>query len=122
MKIYFAHPRNNFDYEKELYKPLRASILNSAHQFIFPHEKEANGSNSKGAIRSCDVFCAEVSQPATGVGIEIGWADMFDVPVLGFYKKGTKPSSSLNYIAREVIEYSDSNELVEKLSDSLAKI
>jgi hypothetical protein len=122
MKVYFAHPRHSFDYEKELYQPLRASALNSQHEFVLPHEKNADGVHSKEIIRSCDVFCAEVSQPATGVGIELGWADAVDVPVICFYKKGTKPSGSLKFIARETIEYSDSDELVEKLSESLQKI
>jgi hypothetical protein len=121
MKVYFAHPRHDYDHEKELYQPLRSSSLVAQYEFVFPHEG-MNDANSKEIIHSCDIFCAEVSQPATGVGIEIGWADSFNVPVICFHTKGTKPSNSLKYIARKIIAYSGPDDLIEKLSETLQGI
>jgi hypothetical protein len=58
---------------------------------------------------------AEVSFPATGQGIELGWADSFSVPVICLYKKGTKPSGSLKVITKTIVSYTDSTDLVHKI-------
>lgn len=113
MKIYFGHSKN-FDFKKELYQPIRNSKLNSQHEIIFPHETD-EFINSKNIIKDCDLVLAEVSYLATGLGIELGWAEMFDKPVLCVYKKGAKISGSLRVVTSDFIEYSNSRDLVDKL-------
>jgi hypothetical protein len=110
------------DYENELYKPVRASALNQEYEIIFPHENEKGAISSKEIIRISDVVCAEVSYPATGVGIEIGWADSFEKPILCFYKKGSDVSGSLKFVAKQVIAYSDMQDFVTKLGESLKQL
>lgn len=115
MKIYVGHSRH-FDYKSELYAPIRSSSLNQKHTFILPHENSDTPFSSKEFFQtSCDLFIAEVSYPATGLGIELGWADAYGVPVICIYKAGTKPGGSLKVLTPNFIEYHTSEELISSL-------
>jgi len=118
MKLFFSHYRHAH-YEVELYAPLRSSALSSAHELILPHE---HGSivSTKEAVRSADILFAEVTTSATGIGIEIGWADAAGVPVVCVFKKDAKPSDSLQFITKDFIEYADSADLIAKIEAYLA--
>lgn len=119
MNIYIAHSKN-FDFKKELYEPIRKSSLNDAHIFILPHEKTNETFNSKKYLKDeCDLVIAEVSYPATGLGIELGWADIFEVPIACLTKKGAKLSQSLKAISDNFMRYSDSNELIHNIEKIL---
>jgi hypothetical protein len=119
MKIYFCHSRD-FDFKNDLYKPIRESVLNTQHEIIFPHEDYSSTINTKDVVKNCDVVFAEVSFPATGLGIELGWADIFSVPIVCFYKIDKKISGSLKFITNNFIEYSDLNDLLSKIESFLA--
>lgn len=112
-----AHSRE-FDFNKELYQPLRNSILNKEHEIVLPHEESDKPFNSKEFLRdSCDLMIAEVSYPSTGLGIELGWANLYNVTILCVYKKGPKPSESLKVLTSNFLEYSDSKELISGIKD-----
>jgi hypothetical protein len=117
MKIFVSHT-NQIDYQNELYTPLRESALNQTHSFFLPHEGNKNV-NTKHEIQASDLVLAEVSFPATGSGIEIGWADAVNVPLLCVYKEGMKISGSLKFITNDFIEYSSPEDLITKLTDYL---
>lgn len=114
MRIYVSHSKF-LDYLNDLYKPLKDSKL--PVEFIFPHEKSSEPFDTKLLLErhGCDYVLAEVSYPATGQGIELGWADIFGIPILCFYKSGTTPARSLKVITDKIIEYKDDLDLVNKL-------
>lgn len=118
MKIYVCHSRN-FDFINELYKPLKEAQMSV--EFIFPHENDSELYNSKELFEShgCDYVLAEVSFPSTGQGIELGWADIFGIPVLCFYRHGSTPAKSLSSITDKIIVYGDDLDLVNKLTAEL---
>jgi hypothetical protein len=119
LKVYVAHS-GNFDYKTELYTPLRISSLSSQYHFVLPHE--SNGFvNSKEIIKKSDLVMAEVSHPSTGVGIELGWADSYHIPILCFYKQGTKLSGSLKAISSAVVSYSNPTDMLKKIEDFLSE-
>ncbi len=93
MKIFVSHS-SNYDFEKELYAPLRESDLNNKQEIILPHE-DGQDIITKDIIKDCSLVVAEVSCPSTGQGIELGWADMFNVPIVCMHKEGIEPSSSV---------------------------
>jgi len=113
MRIYIGHSKD-IDYKKDLYGPIRNSGLNSRHEIIFPHETD-KFINSKDIIENCDLMIAEVTYPATGLGIELGWAEMLGKSVLCVSKKGSKLSGSLKVVTNDFIEYSDSDDLIKKI-------
>ena len=113
MKIYFGHSKG-FDFKNELYKPIRESELNNKYQILFPHETD-EFFNSKERIKNSDLMIAEVTYPATGLGIELGWAEMIGTPVLCVLRKGNKLSGSLKVVTKDFIEYSDPEDLIKKL-------
>jgi hypothetical protein len=109
------------DFENDLYKPLKESHLQADHTFIFPHEKGQYVS-TKEMIQTSDFVVAEVSQAATGVGIELGWADAFDKPIICIYRAGTKPSGSLKFLTNNFVEYHDPGELAHKLEEFILHV
>jgi hypothetical protein len=121
MKIYIGHSRE-FNFKDDLYLPLRESRLNSEHEIILPHEiyQEAGDFVTKDIIKTCDVMVAEVSFPATGLGIELGWANAFERPIICIYRKGSKISGSLKIVCKDFIEYTDKEDLIEKLENALS--
>lgn len=114
MKIYVAHS-SSFDFKKELYDPILKSSLIKKHTFHLPHQ--GTQTNSKIFLEGCNLVIAEVSYPSTGMGIELGWADSFKIPIVCFYKKGTKPSSSLKSITNSIFEYTNSKDLLSKIRE-----
>ncbi|MFF2532302.1 hypothetical protein ACFVS2_25670 [Brevibacillus sp. NPDC058079] len=112
MKIYVGHS-NSFDYHKELYIPIRKSNINTKHTIIFPHEFDSNPFDSKTLFtEGCDFFIAEISYPATGLGIELAWAQMMGVPIVSIYRKDKKPSGSACMISNQVCSYESVEEMI----------
>jgi len=115
MKIFVSHS-TKYNFEDELYKPLRASELNKKHEIILPHE---NGQqiNTKDIIRDCDLVVAEVSSSGTGQGIELGWANATYVSIICFYKPESKISESLKYVTDTIVEYDSSETMIKKITE-----
>ncbi len=123
MKIYIGHA-SKLNFKKELYQPIRESQLNLEHEIILPHEiySEASDFVTRDIIKTCDVMIAEVSFPATGLGIELGWADSAGTPIICIYRKGQKVVESLNVITDNFIEYVDTDDMMNKISDIIRDV
>lgn len=116
MKIYVGHSRE-FDFENELYQPLREMDLLNV-EFVFPHDEDEQG-NSMDMMKNYDLMVAEVSYPSTGLGVELGWAEVLAVPTVLVYKKVCKVSESLKLEFQVFLDYNDKVELKEKLKSYL---
>lgn len=114
MKIYVTHS-TNFDFKNELYKPLRESNLNYKYKIILPHENSNKQYNSRDELKNCNITIAEVSTPSFGVGIELGWSDMYSNRIIYIYKKGSKLSNSLKVLKGIFIEYDNEKDMINKL-------
>lgn len=126
MKIFVAHA-SSFDFEQELYEPLRTLSSQRGDQpvaptlaFTFPHENKDKNIVTKDIIKSCDIVIAEVSCPSTGMGIELGWADAFGIPIIGMYREGTQISASISKITQNFFVYTDKKHMIELLEKALA--
>ena len=117
MKIYVSHS-TNFDYKAELYEPLKAT-LSDDNKLYLPHESGDDVANTKEIIKQSGLIIAEVSYPSTGQGIELGWANEFNVPIVCIYKANTKPSSALQIVSKTFIEYSSSQDVLNHLNEYL---
>jgi len=122
MNIYISHCGGVYDYENELYKPIKGSDLAKEHYFFLPHEPENLDTDAVTELKHMDVLVAESSFPSTGQGIELAQAKAAGVPIVCFYKTGTKTSSSLRFVTDTVIEYADMFDLLAKLRIELQKI
>ena len=119
MKIYVTHA-SSFDFQKELYHPLRSSELNNIYQIILPHEQSDALFSTSQYLKDFDLVIAEVSYPSTGQGIELGWANISDIPILCIYKKGFNPSSGLKMVSQSFTEYESGDDLIHKLKSLIA--
>lgn len=116
MKIQLWHSRDT-NFLQELYIPLKENF--SQIEWIFPHEENGKFMKSEDTLKEVDIFLAEVSTPATGLGIELGFAYLYKKRIICLSKEGVKIASSLKYICTEFIEYSDEKDMIEKLKDIL---
>ncbi|WCK57201.1 hypothetical protein PP175_28855 (plasmid) [Aneurinibacillus sp. Ricciae_BoGa-3] len=116
LNMYVGHP-NSIPYKEELYPTIRETELFKKFHIVFPHEESKQAFNSKDYLKNCILMIAEGSEHATGLGIELGWADMLGVPILCIYKKGKKIAGSYRVITDQFIEYENRQDLIEKLDD-----
>jgi hypothetical protein len=121
MNIYISHC-GNYDYENELYKPLKESKLAGMHHFFLPHEPENTDTDAISELKHTDVLVAEASFPSTGQGIELAQARAAGVPIVCFYKTGAKTSRSLRFVTDKMIEYGDIHDLLAKLQTELDQL
>ena len=114
MKIYFIHS-TLFDYQTELYEVIYSSEIYQTYTIIFPHEIEGKLADSKDMIKQSDLIIAECSHASIGMGIELGWSSIMMKNILCLYKANTKPSTSLKLITSNIIEYSDTTDMLTQL-------
>jgi len=114
LKIYFGHSKD-FDFVNEFYNPIENEESLKEETLLFPHKMSRDSRNGRDFYKQIDLFIAEVSHPATGLGMELGWAFDENIPVYCFYRKGIKPSSSLFSITYNVIEYDSAQEMVNQI-------
>jgi len=119
MKIYISHS-SNYDFDNELYGPLKQSPLSKNHTFYFPHDKDNVQVDARPIIKESDLIIAECSQPSTGQGIELGWASVHNTPIICIYLKNSRTSNSLNFITKQFIEYENLEDMIKKLENYLA--
>ncbi len=120
-QIYIA-PSTKYDFQRELYQPLKDSTLPETYDLFYPHDKTGNPTNSRELIKNYWAVVAEISYPSTGAGIEIGWADAFEVPLIFIHQEDFEPSSYYYDMTEHVLSYEDSEEMVNKLMYSLRSI
>lgn len=114
MKIYISHS-SKYDYKNKIYNPIKQSNLVRENTLFFPHD-DNKIVNTKEMIANYDLVIAEVTLPATGQGIELGWADYAKTPILCLYEKGAKISSSLKFITKDFIEYESEIDMINQIS------
>ena len=115
MKIYFAHPQT-IDY-KAIYDLLKSEPYFADHEVILPHDGKKHENHTRYFYGDIDVVIAEVSEPSTGLGIELGWASDYAVPIYCFYKKGSKPSGSLSAVTDTILEYEEYSDLRDRIME-----
>lgn len=111
MKIYISHSSKS-NFREELYVPLRQSELNKRAEIILPHEKSEALYDSKSELKTCQWMVAEVSEPSIGVGVEMGWAGMYGVPMIVIHKKGVAVPSAATRVAKHILEYETQTDLI----------
>ncbi len=121
MKIQISHLKN-YDFVTEIYTPIKTSGLREEHEFILPHETPETKINSKETLKTVDLLIAEVSYPATGQGIELWFANIYDKPILCLYKKWFAIAGSLKYISNDIREYSNSEEFLNIIQEKIEQM
>ena len=117
MKVFVAHS-SSYDFKNELYIPIRQSSLNNQCEFFLPQEKGPEPVTID-IIKNSDILVAEVSYPSTGQGIELGWAYVYKIPIIYLRKQGSTVSNSIFKLSSTIIDYTDSHDMIEKLSKVL---
>ena len=73
-------------------------------------------------IKECDIVVAEVSTPSLGVGYEIAYAEKLGKRIICLYDESINISAMIGGNNNlEIIKYRNSEDLVNKLNDTLNK-
>ena len=112
MKIYIAHSKG-YDYKNELYKLIRNSHKLQQENIILPHEFSDTSANTREFYNDIDLFIAECSYPATGLGIELGWVYDSKIPIYCLHKNNMKIAGSIHSITNNIFAYSNPDEMLE---------
>ena len=121
MNVYVGHPKS-IDYLHMLYPAIKKTRLYNEHHVILPHEFSGSPFNSKEYLPTCSLMIAEGSEQATGLGIEMGWANLMEVPILCIYQEGKKIAGSYKVVTDQFICYTDEADLVKKLDDYIENL
>lgn len=114
---------SSFNFREELYKPIRESSRNEKYNFVLPHKNPDKPFSSKIYLKNdCDLLIAEATYPSVGLGIELGWADLYKVPIACVYKENTEVSDSLRAVSTNFMEYSNDEELIEVVGRIIEKL
>lgn len=109
MRVYIGHPKS-IDY-KRLYQMIREDEELREYEIILPHEYDDNGANPREFYQTLDLFIAEISEKATGLGIELGWAYDDGVDIYCLCQKDKKVSNSVKVLTNNIYQYSDIEEM-----------
>jgi len=102
MKVYLAHS-SNCDYINNIYKPILADPELSKI-ITLPH-MEKDYMHNRNYYEDFDLVIAEVSNPSTGLGIELGFFYDEKKPIYCIYRGDY--SKSLEAITNNIIEYNN---------------
>jgi hypothetical protein len=53
--------------------------------------------------------------PSTGQGIELGWADAANVPIIALYEAGSDYSKSAGHLAKEMHQYTTVEDMISRI-------
>ena len=118
MKVYVAHSRE-INFEKDLYQEIRKSEVLQKYEIILPNKKNENNFQGRAFYKTIDVLIAEVSERATGLGIELGWCYDDHKPIYCIYREGSKISSSIKAVTNHFYEYKNNKEMIEIIKNIL---
>lgn len=121
MRIYVSHALE-IDFQELLYQPLKQSKLWKQHEFVLLHDKRKKSVNPKPVIKTCDRVLAEISYPSTDQGIELAWAQLLGIPIIGLQQQDKSCSSSVSLIVKTILTYQDPSDMIKQLEIWLGKI
>lgn len=118
-KIYLAHS-SKYDFQSEFYQPIKQSPL--MDDFVFLLDTPDFLPNTKKLIKSYDTVVAKIGYSTTGGGIEIGWADAFNVPLILIHNKNFHPAPYYSDMSENIISYDSPEDMVGKLQKILKRL
>jgi hypothetical protein len=123
MTVFIIHS-TEFDYQKEVYDPIRKSKLGKDYTILLPFETENMPYEIKQFFKSgkCDVLIAECSYPSIGIGLEIGWANMSGIKIVCINKKGSLASAALKMVSDYFLEYKDKKDMINQIERALKSL
>ena len=118
MRIYVTHSKD-FDYKDKLYEPIEKSGLAAEHEFVLLYKNGEPQYSSKEKIRDCNLLIAEATKHSTGSGVEIGWANAFNKPVVVISEYGARISRSLQFVTKDIKTYKNAEELLSHIGEAI---
>ncbi|NME72244.1 nucleoside 2-deoxyribosyltransferase [Flammeovirga aprica] len=115
---------NRKKFEEEV-KALEIGLLEQNYElFVFvdqyhfqPHEEKAMMEVAFKEIESSDLFIAELTTKAIGVGIEVGYAFAKEIPIVYLRQKGSEYSTTAGGCAEVILEYENAEHLKQSIAD-----
>lgn len=118
-RIYFSHKRE----QAEALYPLLKTHCPDGRIYILPHENSGDPFPVKSYLQEgkIDLVLAEVSYPATGQGIELGWANWCNIPIACIHQSD-KVSGSLRVLSDVFVRYQGLDDFLRAVEDAISVI
>lgn len=111
LKIFFSAPSVSNPNQKSGYLKIRDILLNFGsitYDWLKDNEDfdpESLAQKTREAIQKADVLVAEISQPSTGVGLQIAYASSIKIPVITLIDENSTAKNSIsNNIASDFLK------------------
>ncbi|NCT93876.1 MAG: hypothetical protein GXC72_05610 [Chitinophagaceae bacterium] len=102
-------------------RDIHLQVFVDEHHF-HPEQEREMMQTAFAAIRSADLFIAEVSHKAIGVGVETGYAAALGKPILYLYRQGSEHSTTIGGTASTTICYNHPHELEAAMAPFLQQL
>ena len=119
MKVIITHS-SDLDFETILYRPLMSADFWTDHEILLPQRTGLRAQITREMVRDADLLLCEVSLPSTGQGIEIGWATLFETPIICFHHADAKPSDALQFVCDTFFQYTDEGDMLSNIKDIIS--
>lgn len=111
LKIFFSAPSVSNPNQKLSYLKIRDILLefgSITYDWLKDNEDfdpESLAQKTREAIQKADILVAEISQPSTGVGLQIAYASSIKIPIITLVNENSATKSSIsNNIASDFLE------------------
>ncbi|KXX69634.1 nucleoside 2-deoxyribosyltransferase [Flammeovirga sp. SJP92] len=116
--------RKRFDNEintlKEILQENNYELFVFVDQYRFQsHQEKKMMETAFKEIESSDLFIAELTHKAIGVGLEVGYAHAKNIPIIYIRQKGSEYSTTVAGCAEAILEYENETDLKQKIDPLL---
>ena len=112
-KIWFiSHPSGGLHHTPMFFETIKGfAKQNPDINLVWPHAGNDEVQATKNDLQSADLLLVEVSIPSTGSGIEMGWANDANKPIIAFHQAGTQPSPAVKFVTEQIHTYLSSEQI-----------
>jgi len=110
IRVFFSAPSITSKNQRELYEKIRQTILDLGANITYDWLKDKKNFNPRflakkaaEAIKVSDIVVAEMSEPSTGVGLQIALANAAKIPVISLFEESKHNQSTVVDTKNEMV-------------------
>lgn len=118
MRIWFiSHASGAMSHTPVFFSAVQEFAQNTKDiQLVLPHSKSEDVHLTKQSIQTCELVIVEISIPSTGSGIELGWANAANKPIIAFNQGGSQVSPAIKFVTNYIYTYITTEDIVKILT------
>lgn len=123
-KVFISYSFSKREEKRKLHnkvkKLLEEKFGYEVYAFVFDYKEKVDDKklmkDALDKVNESDLIIIELSHKSVGVGIEAGYAKAKGKPIIYLHNKSADLKQTMNGIADAVVEYTDTDDLIKKLT------